>query len=85
MVDAVLYKIKNCPKCLILSNMAKQNSDKLKNYNYREIFIDDIDENEKNELISNLVNKGMLSFPVLYVDYEYLDFNKAVSWFRSYY
>lgn len=57
----------NCSKCIVLER-------KLKNVGIE--FVKETD-------LSEIIDKGFLSLPVLKVDNEYLDFSKALAYVRQ--
>lgn len=77
MVTINLYTTKGCPKCKVLRKKC-QESPIIANSNFREFEIDTNDKSDTN--LALLIEKGITSFPVLLVDDDFMDFNKAMKY-----
>lgn len=74
-----LYTTVGCPKCEILRKRCKS-SPIIANSDFEE-FIVDTDNSEDTNLCL-LIEKGMTSFPVLVVDNDFMDFDKAMKYLK---
>lgn len=77
MVTINLYTKKGCPKCNILRKRCKA-SPIIANTDFKEFVVDTNDES--NPFLALLIENGMTNFPVLLVDDDFMDFDKAMKY-----
>lgn len=74
-----LYTTEGCPKCNILRKRCKE-SPIIADADFKEFKVSVNDKNDTNLML--LIEKGMTNFPVLLVDDDFMDFNKAMEYLK---